>query len=160
MSERLLSKEEVLKKIGASDFRSINHEQLISFVSSIPDMDKDVAMSCIEQFPQYKECASFIVSELNDTCVKLSKDSKDIYQDVIRSNQMVLDSLSRMLESDNLSEESKKYITDKMIEVSQNLNTLAIEHGEQIMRTKGIVATIAAVALTATAAILGVKIKK
>ena len=160
MSEKLLSKEEVLKRIGAPDFRSINHEQLISFVSALPDMDKEVAMHCIEQFPMYKDCATSIVNELNNTCVELSKDSKDIYKDVIESNQSILDSLSRLLESDTLSEESKMYITDKMIEVSHNLNDLAVEHGEQIMQTKKILAALAAFALTASAALLGLRFKK
>lgn len=160
MPEKLLSKEEVLARIGAPDFRSINHEQLISFVSALPDMDKDVATNCIAQFPMYKECATSIVNELNSTCIELSKDSKDIYKEVIRSNQSVLDSLSRMLESDNLSEESRIYITDKMIEVSQNLNSLAIEHGEQTLQTKKILAGLAAFVTAISATLLGLKFKK
>ena len=55
MSKELLSADAVLERIGATSFRNISKDQLITFVSAIPEMDKEIAIKCIEQFPAFKE---------------------------------------------------------------------------------------------------------
>ena len=43
MSKELLSADAVLERIGATSFRNISKDQLITFVSAIPEMDKEIA---------------------------------------------------------------------------------------------------------------------
>lgn len=49
--ENLLTEQEVKEKLGITDFRHLSKSQVIEFVSSIPNMQKDVAIACINANP-------------------------------------------------------------------------------------------------------------
>ena len=62
----LMSENDVKSMLGISDFRSISKDQIIQFVSSIPDMDKEVAIKCIEQFPEFEKFSNNALQFLTD----------------------------------------------------------------------------------------------
>ena len=151
---------EVLDRIGASDFRSIKKDQLISFVSSIPDMDKEVAIKCIDQFPEFKSQSIEIIEQLNIACDKLLESHKIGRKQAIESYQQILDDLSKQLNKPFITPWQKRAIIDKMIEVADkiaNIHENSNNFLKEILRTVGVVS---ATALAAGAAILGVKIYK
>lgn len=47
MAQQLLSVEQVKEALGIETFRNLSKEKIMEFVSLIPNMDKDVAMSII-----------------------------------------------------------------------------------------------------------------
>ena len=49
------SEEAVLKILDIPDFRHLTKDKAIEFVSMIPQMDPEVAIKALEQFPQLKE---------------------------------------------------------------------------------------------------------
>lgn len=61
----------VLKALGAKNFRSLSKEQIIEFVKSMSDMDKDVLLKCIDKLPFYAETASKVICSYFDFCDKL-----------------------------------------------------------------------------------------
>lgn len=160
MSKELLSSQDVLNKIGASSFRNISKDQLISFVSSIPDMDKETAIKCIEQFPEFKSYASGIVSQLQVMCTNAITDNKTSRQDAVNGYMMILDTLKEKLSRPDISLEEANQITRDMVEVADKIALLDSENKhflETLMKVGG---TIGSIALAVAGGILGVKIYK
>ena len=71
MSKELLSEQEVLSIFNIEDFRHLKKSDVIKFVSMIPQMDKEVAAKCIEQFPNFKEFGGNVYDILNKSYEKL-----------------------------------------------------------------------------------------
>ena len=128
MSKELLSSQDVLNKIGASSFRNISKDQLISFVSSIPDMDKETAIKCIEQFPEFKSYASGIVSQLQVMCTNAITDNKTSRQDAVNGYMMILDTLKEKLSRPDISLEEANQITRDMVEIADKIAILDSEN--------------------------------
>lgn len=156
MSKKL-SSEEVLAKIGAADFRSINKTQLIDFVSSIPEMDRETAIKCIEQFPNFTEYANGIVKELYGLLGKASEQNKDIQKDAILSHRQIIDELSWILRKEDISEPLQTYIIETMCDEANKIDSLAKEHQSFVKQVIQIAASIGATAVAVAGAILGVR---
>ena len=151
---KLLSEDEVKGKLGISDFRSINKNQLISFVSSLPDIDKEVAIHCIEQFPEFKESSNIIIDRFYELCqTTIQSDEKED----IRGYKLILDSLKALLEQDHISEPERSYIIEKMVIVGEHLEGAVDKRrgfNEFVLKLGGV---LAATAITVGGAILGAK---
>lgn len=158
MSKKLLTPQDVLGRIGAEDFRSISKEQLISFVSSLPDMDSEVAFKCIEQFPEFKSCAKDMVGYLNDTCSKAMSNQKDNLNKVIDGYQKTIDALNKRLEKPELTLEEEQYIAETIITLGQHMGDLLKEHASFLKHLINVVAGVSAFVIGIAAALLGLKI--
>lgn len=101
MEKTLLSPDEVLERIGAESFRNVSKDKLIAFVSALPEMDKETAIKCIEQFPEFRNYANDIVGQLKDASFELLKSQKESQERTIVGYQKILDSLSKRLERQN-----------------------------------------------------------
>lgn len=152
-----LSAQEVLAKIGATDFRSINKTQLIEFVSSIPEMDRETAIKCIEQFPNFTEYASGIVKELYVLLGNTSEQNKHIQEDAISAHKQIIDELSWILKKDDISEHLQTYIIETMCDEANKIDSLAKEHQSFIRQVVQVAAGAGAAALAIAGAILGIK---
>ena len=51
MAQQLVTAEDVKKALNIDSFRNVSKDKLIEFVSLIPNMDKDVAMSIHQPIP-------------------------------------------------------------------------------------------------------------
>lgn len=156
MSKKL-SSEEVLAKIGAPDFRSINKTQLIEFVSAIPEMDRETAIKCIEQFPNFTEYATGIVKELYGLLGKATEQNKDIQKDAIASHKRIIDDLSWLLKKEDISEESRTFIIETMCDEANKIDDIAKEHQSFIRQIVQIAASAGGAAVAVAGAILGVR---
>ena len=85
---------------------------------SIDNMDKDVAISVINQFPIYADFAKNMVSTLKDMCDRILAENNSSQMEVISAYRKILDELSELLKKDDLSAEERNDITEKMILVA------------------------------------------
>lgn len=67
MSE-MLTEKKALKMLGADNFRNLTKDQIIEFISNIPNMDKEIAMKCLDNVPFYAECASKVTDAYYKLC--------------------------------------------------------------------------------------------
>lgn len=154
MSKELLSADEVKNKLGIDDFRSIKKDHLIEFVSSIPDMDKEVAIKCIEQFPNFKESADYIVNNFYELCSSMLQEDGKTSMETCKET---IEDLRELLKYDSISEEMKRFIIEKIVEISNlmaSMDTDKRSFKETILKIAG---TIASIAIATGGAILGVK---
>lgn len=157
---QLMTQEEVKEKLGIADFRSIKKDQLIEFVSSIPYMDKEVAMECIRQFPEFKDFSISIVSQLYELCDQaLQSDNQDVQQ-AIDGYKIILSNLEKQLNKRFLSNKRKDEIINQMIEVTDKIASIEsnkLKFKENVLKIAG---AIGAFSIGIAGALLGIKINK
>lgn len=159
MSKYMVTADEVKNALEIDSFRNLSKDKIMEFVSLIPNMDKDVAMAIIEQFPSYAEMASNMVAELNGMCDKALQENGESQKETISAYKMVLSDLAELLKKDDISPEERTIITDKMILVADKVAAKDSEnkvHLENIVKYRG---SIIGGALLLGAVILGVNIK-
>lgn len=66
----------------------------MEFVSAIPNMDKDVAIKIIEQFPAYTESANNMLAQLNVMCSNAMKENGESQKEAIEAYKKILDERS------------------------------------------------------------------
>lgn len=159
MSKKELIKTEqaVLDLIGAQDFRSISKAQIMQFVSEIPNMDKEIAISCIEQFPEFTNYSKEIVSSLFVLYNAAMEDHKVSRKSAIESYQQILDTLKELSLRPNLSVREQQYFIDQSVDIADKIAELHRNNAEFLDTVMKKAGQVGAVALGIAGAILGVK---
>lgn len=132
MKKKLMSEEEVKNALDITDFRSLSKEKVIEFVSIIPKVDKEVAMSIINQIPNYLEMAKEMVNGMIHLCDESLQDAKSGKKDVIETYRVVLETLKERLKDETLTVSEKNKITDDMIAVAEKIDIVNDKHNAHI----------------------------
>lgn len=152
-----LTEKKVLKKLNIEDFRHLTKDKVITMASMLDRMDPEVAKKALEQFPEFAAATKEMLLEYKETLDKgleTNKESVQTYYDVCNS---IVVSLQKQLEYENLSFEDRKYIIDKMLEVSRMMGEKDSENKKFITTLAVIGATAVCVATSVMASALGGK---
>lgn len=159
MSNRIVSEAEVKKALAINNFREVSKEKLMDFISLIPNMDKEVAISVISQFPTYADYAKNIVSTLSDMCDGILAKNNNSQAEIVSAYRIILDELSELLKKDDLSSEERNDITEKMILVTNKMSEKDTENKEWLAGVMKYGVSVISLTLIVGATILGVNIK-
>ena len=152
------TEEDALKALKIDDFRHLSKDKVMQFMSMIPDMDKEVAMKCIEQFPNFKDFGLDIFAKLNEGYLRIIDSGKDSAKKAMEAYELILQTMKEMLEKDNLTFEEKRQIAFDMVTVADKIAEQDSKWKEFLGKfAQGLgVGAVAVAAIIATA--LGVKI--
>jgi len=128
MSQHMVTENEVMKALGIESFRNMSKEKIMEFVSAIPNIDKDVAIKIIEQFPAYTVSANKMVTQLNTLCNNAMKENSDSQKESIEAYKKILEDLGELLRKDTISAEERVQITEQMISVADRISTKDTEN--------------------------------
>ena len=123
MANRPLTADQVKDYLNIPDFRHITRDKLIEFVSTIPDMDKEVAIKAIEQFPEFTGYAKVLVSHYKLMCDAILKENGSSVQAAMAGYKQTLDVLSDLAKED-LSPADKRFFAERMVEVADKMAAL------------------------------------
>lgn len=151
-----LTEEKVLKKLHIEDFRHLTKDKVIKMASLIDRMDPEVAKKALEQFPEFASTAKEMLVEYKNTLDKGLDNNKESVQIYYDSCQSIIKALEKQLEDDTLAFEERKYVIDKMLEVSRIMGDKDSENKKFIvtMAITG-VAALGAVAMALASALGG-----
>lgn len=144
MSKKVLTENEVKEKLGIVDFRSISKSKIIEFVSMIPNIDKEVAISIINQFPNYANMANDVSNKLIELCDNAIKSDEFSHKEAIEGYKVVLLSLKEQAKDENISDEFRKIINSQMIEIADKI---AVKDTERKALIKNIIDTSGKIAI-------------
>lgn len=68
MSNQLINENQVKAAIGITDWRHLSKDKLMNFISILPDVDNEVAIKIIEQFPEFSKNSVEMVNIMRDVC--------------------------------------------------------------------------------------------
>lgn len=160
MAKKIKSEKDIKALLKIDDWKDMPKEKIMDFVSLIPNMDREVSLAAIEQFPNYVTMSNNIVSSLIKLCDNSSKEigkGTDKCLDVYR---LVLDNLSKQLNDESLSLEDKKMINEQMIDIANKMSTKDSEKNQIISTIVNNGQKIMVGVLVVGAAILGVNAYK
>lgn len=131
----------------------------MEFVSLIPNMDKDLAIAIVNQFPAYTEFATTAITVLKDMCDSVLEKGETSHMETLAAYRKLLDDLGEMAKRDNITEEERKFLTEQMIIVADKIGEKDTEFKNFISGVLKYGTTILGGAIIIGAAILGVNIK-
>ena len=159
MAKYMATENEVKKALAIEDFRNISKDKIMEFVSAIPNMDKEVAIKIIEQFPSYAESANNMIAQLNTMCSNAMKENGESQKEVIEAYKKILDDLGELLKKDAITAEERTQITKQMIDIADRISAKDTENKEFLSGITKYGGQIIVSALVLGAVILGVNVK-
>lgn len=159
MTNTLVSAQDVKKALNINSFRELSKDKVIEFISLIPNMDQELAMECVKQFPAFTELAKDAVDHLTTLCESIVQSGESSQKDAIAAYMLVLNSLSdRLKTEDDLTVEDRNWISEQMIEVAQMVGVKDSEHKAWLSNIPNYVWGLAGLALGIAGSLLGAKI--
>ena len=152
---RLMSEEEVLKRLDIPDFRHLSKAKAIEFISAIPQMDKDVAIKALEQFPELANTALGIAKETKDSLLAAFDANDKSSQVTLACINTVIEVLSQELEKEELSSEEKLHIVDCLTKLAEDSRKLYKDNQNFILKGLVAFASVAATVVLGTVVALG-----
>ena len=155
MNELLSTEEAVKHRLNIKDFRHLKKDQLIDFVTSLPDMDRDVAIACVQQFPHFKDYSLAIIDHFYDICESSIKED-GVHS--IEAYETILDELRSLLKNRKMRKQERAYIIEKMIDVGLMIENVEDKKRITIQKVLRGMATVGSLALGLAGAVIGAKI--
>ena len=159
MSKTLVSVEEVKNALKIDSFRNLSKDKIMEFISLIPNMDKEVAIKIIEQYPAFAKLSESMVAQLNKMCDTALEKNEESQRLTIQAYKQILDELSNQLHMEDISKEEREKITKQMIEIADKISVKDTENKAFIYKMVKYSTGFAICALVLGVAILGVNIK-
>ena len=66
MKRRHISEEKVKQILNIKDFRQVSKEKIANFVSMVPNLDREVVLKIIDQFPNFTSFADKVLVNLKE----------------------------------------------------------------------------------------------
>lgn len=155
----LASQEQVKQALRLDSLRDLSQDRIVEFTSLIPKMDKDVARSIIGQFPSYAQMAKDMVGQLGALCERAMEHADASRRDAVAAYMKTLDTISRELERDDLSEAERLSINDRLVLVADKVADLDAKNKQFLEGIAKIGPAVVCLALALGAAVLGVNVK-
>ena len=152
-------KEDELKKALEIDtWKNLSRDKLIKFVAMMPDMDKELALKVVEQFPEFKRFVSDaldVIEKRHESTLSHNKQSQESFYQGTREIREIL---KRELENDNLTWDQRKFIIEKIMETAHLEFAKDSENKRFLDGMFGKVTLVAGAAIAVGAAVLGGKV--
>lgn len=139
------SEAEILKVMQIDSFRNLSKEKVLQFAALMPEMDKEVAIKVIEQFPEFRQFALDALNVLETEHTSTLDANKTSQAAVFHAFDEVRAILKNELDRDDLSAEDRMIIIDKIMETanqvfakdSENKRFLDTIFGKTVLATGG-----------------------
>lgn len=118
--------------------------------SMLDKMDPEVAKKALEQFPEFASTVKEMLIEYKETLNKALEANKESVQSYYDVCNVEIESLQKELNRDDISFDERKYVIDKMLEISKMM-------GEKDSENKRFITTMAVIgtfALSITSVVL------
>lgn len=158
MSNKLTTEQQVKAAIGISDWRNLSKEKIMNFVSILPEVDSEVAIKIIEQFPEFSKNSMMMIEYLKDVCNSVLEENKQSSNKSMDAYKQVLDELSILLKKENCTDADTRFITEKMIEVADKISAKDTENKEFWGKMLNTLGGVVLGAVTIGATVLGAKL--
>jgi len=114
----LESEDDVKRALEIDSWRNLSRDKVMKFAAMMPDMDKEVALSIVAQFPAFTRFALGALNFLekaSESTQAANKSSQERVHDAYRDTRAVL---KGELDQENLSPEDRRFILESIIETA------------------------------------------
>lgn len=150
-----LTDKQVLERLNIPDFRHLSKDKITTFFSMLRNMEPEVAKKAIEQFPTYANTVKEAIAEYGIILKDALADNKESMKAHYGICNVLLTSISKLLEKDSLTFEEEKEIVELMLEVETRVNQKDTENKKFILKVVTWTSIVVVVAVSSLAAVLG-----
>jgi len=129
-----LNEVEVKKQLGIESWRNLSKDKILRFAAMMPDMDTEVTLKIIEQFPAFKEFALDTVKEIEKAHESTLKSNDKSQDQVYKALQDIREILKGELDKDDLNWDQRKFIIE-LIQENGKLVFQKDSEGKQFLDT-------------------------
>lgn len=148
---------ELKRRLGIDSWRNLSKDKFMTFVSDLPNLDKDVALKVIGQFPDFKNLVLDTfkqVQEQSTQGISFNHKSQKKVQKAFKEYRMIL---SRELERVDLTSEDRFKILELLKDAIDSEALSDKENKEFLLKSLGIITTSAVAIVGIAFAVLGGK---
>lgn len=153
--QRTLSEQRALKQLGITDFRHMTKNKVVRFASMLPYMDPDVAKKALEQFPAFTDLAGQLVEEYKAVVDKALAENSVSQNAFYQTCDSILESLRAELQMEELSENERSRVEERMIAVAYMIGAKDSENKRFLLKVAAIIGFAVTGVLGTASAILG-----
>lgn len=110
------SEVEIMNALGIESWRNLSKSKMIEFASMMPEMDTEVALKVVEQFPEFTRFALEMLDGIEKRHESTLVHNEQSQQNVHRAYEEIRRILKRELTDAELTWDQKKYIMDLIME--------------------------------------------
>lgn len=154
---RNVEEQRVLDKLGIKDFRHMTKEKIVAFASELPNMDPQVAIEAIRQFPEFAKTSLQLVETLQNSMSEVLDNAKESQRPVYEQCSALLDSLRAQLMQPHLAMEDHDHIVEQIMKVIELMRDMDREHKQFLLNIAHTIGGVVLGAATIAATVLGVK---
>ncbi|WP_201132877.1 MULTISPECIES: hypothetical protein [Nocardiaceae] len=147
-----------MKQLDIESWRNLSKDKMLRFAALMPDMDTEVALKIIEQFPAFKEFALDTVKEIEKAHKSTLKSNDKSQKQVYKAFEDVREILKGELDKDDLTWDQRKFIIELIRENGKQVSQKDSENKEFLNTVLGKVAVFGGGAIAAGVVFLGGKI--
>lgn len=114
---KMMTEKEVLDALEISDFRHMTKNKIMKFTSLVPQMDKEVAKTALQQFPHFAQMSIEVINCYKEIMGTVLRDNALSMNDFYNSCDTVILALNELLRKDKLKFKQKKSLIDNMIQI-------------------------------------------
>ena len=157
---KYLSENDIKRKLKVRDLGQLSKDKTAQLVTLLPEMEPEVAIKMIEQFPEFSKLATSMVGYLKETVSQVLAENRDSTKHAFRAYQLLLNDLSEQLKKPLISTKEKHFITEKMLEVADRIAALDAENKNFLQKLAVGFGTVALAVVAIAGAVIGVNINK
>lgn len=113
------SEDEVKTALAIDSWRNLSKDKLLRFVAMMPDMDNEVAIKIIEQFPQFKEFALHALDAIekeHQSTLGANAHGQDAFH---KACQDIRDAIKGQLDKDGLTPKERRHLIECLMEIAK-----------------------------------------
>lgn len=114
-----LDEKNFLQKIGVNSYSEIDKEIIPKVIDTWSDIDPDVKAKIIQCIPEFVESFKGMVDIYSKNIDNAYNSNENSVNNFYSSTKLILTSLDKLLNQENLTFEEKKYVIDKMEEIAK-----------------------------------------
>ncbi|MEU4034456.1 hypothetical protein [Streptomyces collinus] len=107
---------EIRQALGIESWRHLSKDKMIRFVAMMPDMDTEVALKIIEQFPVFKDFAKGAVDVMEKAYESTLSANEQSQKQFYQALQETRESIQNELGKDGLDWEQKRFLIEQIQE--------------------------------------------
>ncbi len=150
------SEDQVLRVLGIDSWRKLSRQNVIKFASMMPDMDRELAVKIVEQFPAFSKFALdalHVMERVQESAMGFNERSQEKAH---KAYQDVRDAIKGELKKD-VSPEERERLIDTMMQTADKEAAKDSENKRLIVDLVKTTAVVGGAALLAAVVVLGAK---
>ncbi|MFD4261881.1 hypothetical protein ACFWR9_30735 [Streptomyces sp. NPDC058534] len=123
---------EIMRALGIDTWRHLSKEKAVRFAAMMPDMDTEVAMKIVEQFPEFRKFATDAfgaIEKAHEATLADGRHSLDQVYQALRANREIFE---RELHRGDLTWEQRKHLLELIQETARLASQKDTEHKRHV----------------------------